>query len=298
MNNPVLVDGRNLFSPEVARAAGFRLCGHRTRLAHAARRHARRGGLSFSNGPRHRHRRPRGRGQEYYCARSRGTAWLLYIDTGAMYRAVAFWAIREHNRARRRSPAGTTGDNAISSLPQRRVLLNGEDVTRSDSKHGGFGRGIERGRYRRGRRRWWPSRSAWRRGQYCDGRARHRDGGFSRGAGQNFSRCRPAERVRRRAGEYAGVPTEALAAQIARTGRARPAAHRIPVDAGAGCDLSRFHGPDARRSRRKILKVVRARYRTGKRKCGHWLENLLVMKFGGTSVGSAERMKVACDLIA
>ena len=28
------------------------------------------------------------------------------------------------------------------------------------------------------------------------------------------------------------------------------------------------------------------------------MQNLLVMKFGGTSVGSAERMKVACDLIA
>ena len=28
------------------------------------------------------------------------------------------------------------------------------------------------------------------------------------------------------------------------------------------------------------------------------VENLLVMKFGGTSVGSAERMKIACDLIA
>ena len=28
------------------------------------------------------------------------------------------------------------------------------------------------------------------------------------------------------------------------------------------------------------------------------MDNLLVMKFGGTSVGSAERMKVACDLIA
>src|SRR5579863_1560457 len=27
-------------------------------------------------------------------------------------------------------------------------------------------------------------------------------------------------------------------------------------------------------------------------------DNLLVMKFGGTSVGSAERMKAACDLIA
>jgi aspartokinase/homoserine dehydrogenase 1 len=28
------------------------------------------------------------------------------------------------------------------------------------------------------------------------------------------------------------------------------------------------------------------------------LKDLLVMKFGGTSVGSAERIKVACDLIA
>src|SRR5580693_9551249 len=28
------------------------------------------------------------------------------------------------------------------------------------------------------------------------------------------------------------------------------------------------------------------------------VDNLLVMKFGGTSVGSAERMKAACDLIA
>ena len=30
----------------------------------------------------------------------------------------------------------------------------------------------------------------------------------------------------------------------------------------------------------------------------HACLNLLVMKFGGTSVGSAERMKAACDLIA
>src|SRR5580658_5333303 len=28
------------------------------------------------------------------------------------------------------------------------------------------------------------------------------------------------------------------------------------------------------------------------------MDNLLVMKFGGTSVGSAERMRAACDLIA
>src|SRR5436309_13932805 len=28
------------------------------------------------------------------------------------------------------------------------------------------------------------------------------------------------------------------------------------------------------------------------------MKNLLVMKFGGTSVGSADRMKAACDLIA
>ena len=28
------------------------------------------------------------------------------------------------------------------------------------------------------------------------------------------------------------------------------------------------------------------------------MDNLLVMKFGGTSVGSADRIKVACDLIA
>ena len=46
----------------------------------------------------------------------------------------------------------------------------------------------------------------------------------------------------------------------------------------------------------EILKLVRARISNGKE---HWiLDNLLVMKFGGTSVGSAERMKAACDLIA
>ena len=42
-----------------------------------------------------------------------------------------------------------------------------------------------------------------------------------------------------------------------------------------------------------ILKIVRAAYRTERNRA---LNNLLVMKFGGTSMGSAERMRVAARI--
>ena len=54
----------------------------------------------------------------------------LYIDTGAMYRAIALWASRTGTAA---SDAQKLEQLAISAdielLPQRRVRLNGEDVT-------------------------------------------------------------------------------------------------------------------------------------------------------------------------
>ena len=40
MKTPVLVDGRNLFSPDAARAAGFRLCGNRPRKPETLNPHA------------------------------------------------------------------------------------------------------------------------------------------------------------------------------------------------------------------------------------------------------------------
>src|SRR5437868_6681905 len=64
---------------------------------------------------------------------------------------------------------------------------------------------------------------------------------------------------------------------------ARPARRGLPT------------GLDADRVSDAILWIVRSKVSNGK-DVGTQLNNLLVMKFGGTSMGSAERMKVAAAI--
>src|SRR5205823_14508708 len=75
-------------------------------------------------------------------------------------------------------------------------------------------------------------------------------------------------------------------------------------DPGARCRVPRFHRHDRGTGGRGDSQTGARAYferahleRKGTARVFS-MNNLLVMKFGGTSVGSADRMKVACDLIA
>jgi cytidylate kinase len=73
---------------------------------------------------------PAGAGKSTIARRLAGRLSYIYIDTGAMYRAVALWALRENialNDAYRLEQLARAAD--IGLLPQNRVCLNGEDVT-------------------------------------------------------------------------------------------------------------------------------------------------------------------------
>ena len=69
-----------------------------------------------------------------------------YLDTGAMYRAVALAALRRGHRARRRRRGrGRDSPDVRVEMPPGRVLSNGEDVTARDP-HAGSVAGREQGR--------------------------------------------------------------------------------------------------------------------------------------------------------
>ena len=73
---------------------------------------------------------PAGAGKSTIARRLAARLGYTYIDTGAMYRAVALWALRENidpgdaHRLEQLANAAT-----IDLLPDRKVRLNGEDVS-------------------------------------------------------------------------------------------------------------------------------------------------------------------------
>jgi len=73
---------------------------------------------------------PAGAGKSTIARRLASRLGFTYIDSGAMYRAVALWALRQkldtsdHHRMEQLARAA-----AISLEPDGRVILNGEDVT-------------------------------------------------------------------------------------------------------------------------------------------------------------------------
>ena len=73
---------------------------------------------------------PAGAGKSTVARQLAAQLGFTYIDTGAMYRAVALWAIRSNldftdmHRMEQLAEAA-----AIIALQQNQVLLNGEDIT-------------------------------------------------------------------------------------------------------------------------------------------------------------------------
>jgi CMP/dCMP kinase len=189
-----------------------------------------------------------------------------YIDTGAMYRAIALWAMRENvpitdlHRMEQLTRAAE-----MELLPVRGVRLNGEDVSAAirtpqvavaASQVAAIGavRAVLVAKQRS---------IAERRNVVMEGR----DIGtvvFPDARVKIFLDANPDERVRRRAGEQPDVAPDQLARQIAERDRRDTNRSESPLVQAPDAVYIDSTGCSAEEIEEKILKIVRARISNGK----------------------------------
>jgi cytidylate kinase len=209
---------------------------------------------------------PAGAGKSTIARRLAEKLGYVYIDTGAMYRAVALWAIRENidpDDAHRLEQLARAAD--IELLPLRVVYLNSEDVSdaiRVPEVAVAASRVAAIGAVRAALVAK-QKRLADRANVVVEGR----DIGtvvFPDARVKIFLDANPLERVRRRAGEQPDVPPDQLAEQIAeRDSRDRQRAESPLVQAPDALYLDST-GLTPSQVEEEILKLVRARISNGK----------------------------------
>ena len=209
---------------------------------------------------------PAGAGKSTIARRLADRLGYVYIDSGAMYRAVALWAIRQNvdpDDAHRVEQLARAAD--IELLPLRTVRLNNEDVSaaiRVPEVSVAASRVAAIGAVRAAlvaKQKLMADRA----NVVMEGR----DIGtvvFPDARVKIFLDADPLERVRRRAGEQPDVPMRQLASQIAeRDDRDRNRAESPLVQAPDAVYLDST-GLTAEQVEEEILKLVRARISNGK----------------------------------
>lgn len=209
---------------------------------------------------------PAGAGKSTIARRLADRLGYTFIDSGAMYRAVALWALREGtdlNDAHRLAQLATAAE--IELLPLRRVRLNREDVSdaiRAAEISVAASRVAAIGAVR--------AALVAKQKQMADSAnvvMEGRDIGtvvFPNARIKIFLDADPAERVRRRAREQPDVPASELASQIAeRDDRDRHRAQSPLVQAPDAVYLDST-GMTCEQVEEEILKLVRARISNGK----------------------------------
>jgi cytidylate kinase len=209
---------------------------------------------------------PAGAGKSTIARRLADKLGYVYIDSGAMYRAVALWAIRQSvdpEDAHRLEQLARAAD--IELMPLRVVRLNSEDVSdaiRVPEVAVAASRVAAIGAVRAAlvaKQKHMADRS----NVVMEGR----DIGtvvFPDARVKIFLDADPGERVRRRAGEQPDVPREQLAQQIAerdRRDRHRAESPLVQAPDAVYLDSTRM---SADQVEEEILKLVRARISNGK----------------------------------
>jgi len=209
---------------------------------------------------------PAGAGKSTIARRVAERLGYTYIDTGAMYRAVALWATRENvalDDSHRLEQLALAAE--IGLLPGRRVTLNGEDVTdaiRTPEASAAASKvaaiGLVRTALVKRQRRLAESVSVVMEG---------RDIGtvvFPDARVKIFLDADPQERVRRRAGEQNEVPSGDLAAQLAARDRRDRERTESPLVQAPDAVYLDSTGLSPEEVEEAILGLVRARISNGK----------------------------------
>lgn len=204
---------------------------------------------------------PAGAGKSTIARRLAGTLGYTYIDTGAMYRAIAWWALRGMVSLEDAAALTLLAVSAeIELLAGNRVTLNGEDVTawlRTPEVSAAASQvaavaGVRAALVAKQRE------IAARRDVVMEGR----DIGtvvFPDARVKIFLDADPAERVRRRSGDQPEVAAEELAAQIAeRDTRDRQRLESPLLQAQDACYLNST-GLSEAEVEEAILKIVRCK---------------------------------------
>lgn len=209
---------------------------------------------------------PAGAGKSTIARRLAERLGYIYIDTGAMYRAVALWALRQNidpmdgHRLEQLAKAAE-----IELFPLRRVHLNNEDVSEAirvpevsvaASRVAAIG-AVRRALVAK------QKHMADRANVVVEGR----DIGtvvFPEARVKIFLDANPLERVRRRAGEQPEVPPEQLARQIAERDDRDTHRAESPLMQAPDAVYLDSTGLTPEQVEEEILKLVRARISNGK----------------------------------